>query len=178
MADLDKLANEIRRVDGNNSLGAGALAEALWPFVQALARRDGVEEPVAWERRKAGSDWLPCNAEDVKFYRSVGQEVRALYAHPAPADPRPDPLEALREAQEQGSALVSAVLGGDKMEMLAAADAFNKGYPKRQKALAKIDAVMGEARRLAEFLLGRGGNPSIDLEELITKIDAVMGEAG
>jgi hypothetical protein len=48
MADLDKLANEIRRVDGSNRLGAGALAEALWPFVQALVRRDGVSEPVAW----------------------------------------------------------------------------------------------------------------------------------
>jgi hypothetical protein len=30
---VDALAQEIRRVDGSNSLGAGALAEALMPFV-------------------------------------------------------------------------------------------------------------------------------------------------
>jgi hypothetical protein len=71
----------------------------------------------------------------------------ALYAlRTTPADPRPDPLEALREAQEHGSALVSAVLGGDKMEMLAAADAFNKGYPQRQKATASAGFVIDVAR--------------------------------
>lgn len=34
-ADVDALAQEIRRVDGANSLGAGALAEALMPFLAA-----------------------------------------------------------------------------------------------------------------------------------------------
>lgn len=33
LIDVDALANEIRRVDGNHSLGAGALAEALLPFL-------------------------------------------------------------------------------------------------------------------------------------------------
>ena len=36
MSDLmmiDSLAHEIRRVDGRNSLGAAALAEALMPFI-------------------------------------------------------------------------------------------------------------------------------------------------
>ena len=32
---VDALAQEIRRVDGGNNLGAGALAEALMPFLQA-----------------------------------------------------------------------------------------------------------------------------------------------
>jgi hypothetical protein len=32
---IDALAQEIRRVDGNHSLGAGALAEALMPFISA-----------------------------------------------------------------------------------------------------------------------------------------------
>lgn len=32
---IDDLAQEIRRVDGNHSLGAGALAEALAPFIAA-----------------------------------------------------------------------------------------------------------------------------------------------
>jgi hypothetical protein len=36
VAVLDALAQEIRRVDGTHSLGAGALAEALWPFIAAL----------------------------------------------------------------------------------------------------------------------------------------------
>lgn len=33
--DVDALANEIRRVDGSHSLGAGELAEALRPFLAA-----------------------------------------------------------------------------------------------------------------------------------------------
>lgn len=32
--DVDTLANEIRRVDGNHTMGAGALAEALMPLIQ------------------------------------------------------------------------------------------------------------------------------------------------
>jgi hypothetical protein len=35
--DVDALAQEIRRVDGSNDLGAGALAEALMPFLSTLA---------------------------------------------------------------------------------------------------------------------------------------------
>lgn len=31
--DVDELANEIRRIDGNHDMGAGALAEALMPFL-------------------------------------------------------------------------------------------------------------------------------------------------
>lgn len=36
MEFVDSLAQEIRRVDGANSLGAGALAEALAPFVASV----------------------------------------------------------------------------------------------------------------------------------------------
>lgn len=35
LPDVDALAQEIRRVDGANKLGAGALAEALMPFLRA-----------------------------------------------------------------------------------------------------------------------------------------------
>jgi hypothetical protein len=45
--DMDALAQEIRRVDGNHDLGAGALAEALWPLIaaaQAEAWRAGTQE--------------------------------------------------------------------------------------------------------------------------------------
>lgn len=38
MSDVGAFANEIRRVDGAHSLGAGALAEALMPWVQAQVR--------------------------------------------------------------------------------------------------------------------------------------------
>jgi hypothetical protein len=41
VVDVDALAQEIRRVDGNHSLGAGALAEALMPFLRRLSRMEG-----------------------------------------------------------------------------------------------------------------------------------------
>lgn len=44
---VDDLAQEIRRVDGNNSLGAGALAEALMPALSALSLP---VQPVAWRK--------------------------------------------------------------------------------------------------------------------------------
>lgn len=36
--DVDALAQEIRRVDGSHNLGAGALAEALMPFIEGLSQ--------------------------------------------------------------------------------------------------------------------------------------------
>ena len=36
--NVDALAQEIRRVDGNHSLGAGALAEALLPWITAAQK--------------------------------------------------------------------------------------------------------------------------------------------
>ena len=44
---VDALAQEIRRVDGNHSLGAGALAEALMPFLNAA--RPSQQEREAWD---------------------------------------------------------------------------------------------------------------------------------
>lgn len=40
LIDVDALANEIRRVDGNHSLGAGALAEALLPFLTSAISKE------------------------------------------------------------------------------------------------------------------------------------------
>lgn len=55
MIDVDKLAQEIRRVDGNHDKGAGALAEALMPFLTAaLSHADHWGVKVAaleWEKR-------------------------------------------------------------------------------------------------------------------------------
>jgi hypothetical protein len=38
--DVDELAQEIRRVDGSHSMGAGALAEALIPFLERAQKRN------------------------------------------------------------------------------------------------------------------------------------------
>jgi hypothetical protein len=38
---VDGLAQEIRRVDGNHSLGAGALAEAIMPYLGTMAAPAG-----------------------------------------------------------------------------------------------------------------------------------------
>ena len=48
---VDALAQEIRRVDGGNNLGAGALAEALMPFLQA--RSSDAELVEALEKAKS-----------------------------------------------------------------------------------------------------------------------------
>lgn len=67
--DVDALAQETRRVDGNHDLGAGALAEALMPFLSAHAahpdayrqgaegRDDWRDDPSADERWNAGCDF-------------------------------------------------------------------------------------------------------------------------
>jgi hypothetical protein len=55
----DALAAEIRRVDGNHDLGAGALADALVPFVGDIveaARRDALREAAAAIRAEAGRE--------------------------------------------------------------------------------------------------------------------------
>ena len=53
--DVDALAQEIRRVDGNHKLGAGTLAEALMPFLTATSEQP---EPVAWSSEEALFDRL------------------------------------------------------------------------------------------------------------------------
>lgn len=59
VVDIDALAQEIRRVDGSNTLGAGALAEALAPFLSALADAD-TAVPVLREAR----DWISDNIRE------------------------------------------------------------------------------------------------------------------
>ncbi len=79
--DVDALANEIRRVNGSNNLGAGALAEALVPFLYqivtkpvdvATVRRQALEE--AAKALDAWGDIYGSNAASC---------VRALSAEPA-----------------------------------------------------------------------------------------------
>ena len=52
--NVDDLAQEIRRVDGSNSLGAGALAEKLMPFLTAALAASPAEpvavKPLKWRK--------------------------------------------------------------------------------------------------------------------------------
>lgn len=57
-ADVDALAQEIRRVDGSHSLGAGALAEALMPFIANLTLRSRAAAPTQEAEDAARLDLL------------------------------------------------------------------------------------------------------------------------
>ena len=59
LPDVDALAQEIRRVNAGNNLGAGALAEALMPFICASYRQ--TPEPVTVALPKM---WAPEEVED------------------------------------------------------------------------------------------------------------------
>jgi hypothetical protein len=54
---VDELANEIRHVDGSHSLGAGALAEALMPFVSKTQQDAEEALRVAMEYIKVSTTW-------------------------------------------------------------------------------------------------------------------------
>jgi hypothetical protein len=78
--DVDTLAQEIRRVDGNHTLGAGALAEALMPFLSAHrakaqpAQQQG--EPVGEVRMRNG-EWFGyiTKANAKKFKLECGDKL-------------------------------------------------------------------------------------------------------
>lgn len=55
LVDVDWLAQQIRAVDGNNSLGAGALAEALLPRIRSTLT-DPIPEAPADEEVEGLSD--------------------------------------------------------------------------------------------------------------------------
>lgn len=88
LVDINELSQEIRRVDGNHSLDAGALAEALAPFISQLptrthpAIREGVE--AAFEQR---AGWM----------EKIGAAVR----HIEPIDEQGD--DARRDRARQGA---------------------------------------------------------------------------
>lgn len=71
---VDELAQEIRRVDGNHSLGAGALAEALLPFLSRFTAAPVREEGGAVEVKPL--DWR----KPSEFDRDNGHENAELIA--------------------------------------------------------------------------------------------------
>lgn len=75
MNDIDKLAQEIRRVDGSNSLGAGALAEALMPFLRtALAKAEA-------ERDAAHNEAAKSDGRYPSMFYSEDKDGRVGVAH-------------------------------------------------------------------------------------------------
>jgi len=69
--DVDALAQEIRRVDGKHSLGAGQLAEALMPFLSSPLSPSGEAEPVAWRVVTNNTAW--------SFYRTREEAERGAH---------------------------------------------------------------------------------------------------
>lgn len=93
---INDLAQEIRRVDSNWSLGAGELAKALAPFISARleALTAPQVEPAGWsyEFHEFGEVWkrnVILNRPDggasppTKHNGSEVRNVRPLYTHPA-----------------------------------------------------------------------------------------------
>lgn len=85
---IDELAQEIRRVDGSHSLGAGALAEALMPFIEAA--KAPVREAVGW---RWGLAHVPRAAWDTtldkqfaEMVEDQGFMIEPLYASPSPGE--------------------------------------------------------------------------------------------
>ncbi len=97
MTDIDALAQEIRRVDGSNQLGAGALAEALVPFIAALSTQQG-NEPVAWRCKDYADGWMLYqfreNAE--AYQKETGCLMEPLFAAPPSPNSAADELARLR----------------------------------------------------------------------------------
>jgi len=71
---VDELAQETRRVDGNHSLGAGALAEALMPFLSAL------HSPA----HSGEQEFRPCviHYEDGDYSQMVIEDCPTVTGHP------------------------------------------------------------------------------------------------
>ncbi|QRY69155.1 hypothetical protein JVX98_13100 [Ensifer sp. PDNC004] len=129
--DIDALAQEIRRVDGNHSLGHGALAEALAPFIAALSRAIDpkveveavAEQWCAYEDGHQYTGWMPTGYGDRSGWEALARRnpskyqivTRPLYASPsivAPVGVKPLEAELLRLAEKHRWAISPQVGGG------------------------------------------------------------------
>lgn len=99
--DVDVLAQEIRRVDGNHDLGAGALAEALMPFLSALepAAPEGQqgECPDCGSPLNEDGECLRDLAEQEADDRAEAEYHASLREQDAPEGQQPVAVEALAE---------------------------------------------------------------------------------
>ncbi|SFS42954.1 hypothetical protein [Brevundimonas viscosa] len=85
----DDLANEIRRVDGNHSLGAGALAEALMPFLSRPSPGEGDADRLMQDFYLS-ADYDPKAARPADTVKAA--IAFALRTHPTPATPAGDEM--------------------------------------------------------------------------------------
>lgn len=79
---VDDLAQEIRRVDGNHSLGAGALAEALTPFLAQYVDGQPLKlaiKPLEWIETSPGIFHAFCGLEGLDRYSIVSSSSRATW---------------------------------------------------------------------------------------------------
>lgn len=81
MLTVDALAQEIRRVDGNHSLGAGALAEALMPFISAALSIEQTQPVQVKALEWAGETDSYALAEVTQKTYSISFEEGAFWAN-------------------------------------------------------------------------------------------------
>lgn len=110
--DVDALAQEIRRVDGSHSLGAGALAEALMPFlcaapapsidavsglVEELREESRSLQSVAWSRLDGGQNFSLAAI----ILDRVADALEALAKEPPHAEAARSEIAARRQLEAQ-----------------------------------------------------------------------------
>lgn len=82
-----ELAAFIRKIDGNNKMGAGRLAEKILDWQAARAQEGG--EAVAWrctEKHSNISDVVGA-VDAMETYKRFGRKVEPLYTHPSASVP-------------------------------------------------------------------------------------------
>jgi hypothetical protein len=76
--NVDDLAQEIRRIDGRHDLGAGALAEALLPFIeQAVLQSPEIQGLREW--REWPTDMPPLDTTPVLALHWRSREIEIVY---------------------------------------------------------------------------------------------------
>jgi hypothetical protein len=191
--DVDALAQEIRRVDGNNSLGAGALAEALMPFLSALPASESLSaqsaqpqagEPVGAFEYCDGCSGYECGPTKGCAYPDVS---------PQPANPA-QVTDAVRKAGDKaidelidtfGSSL--GAMSSHDLADLAASQLAEKQkqldelpskalWDESRKALASMRNEVGELKRQLAEARAEYLSASKDAMELAGKLNTAEAE--
>lgn len=132
---VDAVAQEIRRVDGNHNLGAGALAEKLMPFLSAMGAAGREDEAVATVSIGQRPDALGSRLTFTRL-TVVGQALPAGKYHLfiAPPDQRATPTELMVRLRQRFHALRPVDTGGTVEDWIAYAN----------EAHAALEGVLGE----------------------------------
>lgn len=94
MTTVDELAQIIRQVDGQHSLGAGSLAEAILEKLPHLAARQPVGEPVAYtSEAQLNAVWV--SGDGIMSQRNAKWRIPLYTAPPAQAVDPSDPWRGL-----------------------------------------------------------------------------------